>query len=204
MKRGELFLGAAVITAVIAAAVVAVKLGLGKIQHIFDGLDPQARIILGVSAAVLLSCSALIAAAIRAAGRRDAKIWRHYESARIYQALLDTLAIHADDVTGAPLPLARTLFLIGSAPVLKEYRTLVQMLSAKNSGEERVRKQVNRLMLAMRRDLGETTFGLQGLENEDWAGWLHVAATAARAEEEEARPPTPAPNFAAAAPAHRL
>lgn len=199
MKRGDWFVGAVLITAVIAAMVGAVVFGLSKIQHIFDGLDPQAGMILGVSAAVLFLCSALIAAAIRAAGRRDARIWRHNERARIYQALLDTLVIRVDDVTGAALPLARTLFLIGSAPVLKEYRTLVQMLSAGNDGDERLRKQVNRLMLAMRRDAGESTFGL---ENEDWSGWLQNPAPYKASQGTNGAASTQPPDFAP--PAQRL
>jgi hypothetical protein len=199
MKRSDLFIGAVLISAVIAATVVAVKFGLGKIQHIFDGLDPQAGIILGVSAAVLFLCSTLIAAAIRAAGRRDARIWRHNERARIYQALLDTLAIRADELTGAALPLTRTLFLIGSAPVLKEYRTLVQMLSAGDDGDERLRKQVNRLMLAMRRDAGESTFGL---ENEDWSGWPQTPAPNKASQGTNGAASTQPPDFAP--PAQRL
>jgi hypothetical protein len=201
MKRGEWFAGAVLITGLLAATVLAVKLGLGKIQHIFDGLEPQAGIILGVSAAVLLLCSALIAAAIRAAGRRDARIWRYNERARIHQALLDTLAMRRDDITGPALPLIRTLFLIGSAPVLKEYRTLAQMLSAGNDGEERLRKQLNRLILAMRRDAGESTFGL---ENEDWLDWLQNPAPYKASRRTNDAPATEAPDFDFAVPAHRL
>src|SRR5688572_3676361 len=156
MKKSELFVGFVLITAIIAAAVAAVKLGLGKIQHIFDSLDPQVGIILGVSAAVLFLCSGLIGAAIRAAGHHEARVWRRNERARIYRALLDTLAIRTDDAMGAALPLTRSLFLIGGAPVLKEYRTLIHMLSAGNDGDERLIKQVNRLLLAMRRDVGES------------------------------------------------
>lgn len=199
MKRSELFIGAVLISAVIAATVVAVKFGLGKIRHIFDGLDPQPGIILGVSAGVLFLCSALIAAAIRAAGRRENAHWRQSERARIYQALLDTLAIRADDVTGAALPLTRTLFLIGNAPVLKEYRTLVQMLSAGNTGDERLRKQVNRLMLAMRRDAGESTFGF---ENEDWSGWPQTPAPYKASQGTNGAASTQPPDFAP--PAQRL
>jgi|ERR1700674_529549 len=201
MKRGDLFVGAVLISAVIGATVAAVKLGLGKIQHIFDGLDPQPGIILGVSAAVLFLCSALIAAAIRAAGRRDARISRHNERARIYQALLNTLAIRTDDLTGAALPLTRALFLIGSAPVLKEYRTLAQMLAGRNAAEERVRNQINRLMFAMRGDVGESTFGF---ENEDWSGWPQGPATYKTSQRTNDAAATEPPDFDFAEPAHHL
>jgi hypothetical protein len=45
------------------------------------------------------------------------------------------------------------------------------MLSGGSSSEDEVRMQINRLMLAMRRDIGESTFGLEG---QDWTGWLHL------------------------------
>jgi hypothetical protein len=196
MKRGELFVGAVLMMALVAATIVAMKFGFGKIQHIFAGLDPQAGIILGVSAAVLFMCSALIAAAIRVAGRREARTWRHKERARLYRAFLDTLAIRADDLEGAASPLTSALFLLGSTRVLEEYRTLVHMLSGRDADDERLRKQVNRLMLAMRRDAGESTFGL---ENEDWLAWLKNGAPEKASQlTNDAAKPHP-PDFAEAA-----
>jgi hypothetical protein len=169
MKKIGWVAGVGLVAAVVAAAVIAVKIGFGKIRILFDGIDSQTGIILGVMAVVLLLCSLAVATAIRSAGRRTGESTRQNERARTYQALLASIANGDERGGDTAAPLAATLFLLGSAQVVQGYRTLAQMVSAGNASEAEVRKQINRLMLAMRRDIGESTFGL---EQEDWLDWL--------------------------------
>jgi hypothetical protein len=201
MRKSELMAGIVLLSAVLAVLVVAIKLGVDEIQHIFDSLDSQIGTILGVGAVVLLLCSAMIATAVRGTGRRENELWRQSERARIYQAMLEALANRAGDLTGTGSPFSTTLFLIGSAPVVKEYRTFIHMVSGRNAAEERVRKQVNRLMLAMRRDVGESTFGL---EHEDWSGWLQSLVATKSSQESNGAAPIRPSDFDFAEPAHRL
>ena len=195
MRRSELVVAVVVITTVVSSAAVAVTFGVRRIQPILGGLDAQTGMALGVIAVALS-----LIAAIRAAGRRQSNLWWQSERARVYQALLDAMADRAGDATPAQAAFARTVFLVGSVSVVKEYRTLFQTLAAGNASEESVKKHVNRLILAMRRDVGQP---MQRLENEDWADWLLGKTTELPAQGQKASAETPPPRFAAA-PAHRL
>ena len=64
------------------------------------------------------------------------------------------------------------MLLKSSTSVLKEYRLLSSMLSDVNADNEQRKRQVNRLLLVMRRDCGLSTYGL---ENENWSAWLRNA-----------------------------
>ena len=201
MKKSGVVFSIALVVVLIGAVMMAFKLGLGKIQGIFAGLDSQTGIVLGVSAAVVLLCSMSLAAAIRSAGRRESEHRRQSERARVYEALLETLADRTANSRGEASSPARTLFLIGSVAVVKEYRALLTVLSAKDTDEAHVRTHVNRLLLAMRRDIGESTFGL---EQEDWSDWL-IAATNRISRKQEPHPsPTGTSALPVGAPTLRL
>jgi hypothetical protein len=81
----------------------------------------------------------------------------------------------------SPVPTAeKALLLKASAPLLKEYRVLLSMLLSVNAEVEQINYQVNRLVLAMRRDSGLSTYGL---ENEDWSRWLRDPASIPRLQD---------------------
>ena len=178
MKKTQTVATIIVITGIVALIIVAViggiRFSVGSIRRIFDSLDPQVGIILGVACVVALLCAWIIAAAIRSAKQREIQSRIGWERASLYQAVLEHLAARftgSDD--GLPTP-EKALLLKASAPVLKEYRVLLSMLSDVNAGVEQINQQVNRLVLAMRRDSGLSTYGM---ENEDWSAWLRDPAS---------------------------
>ena len=165
---------AGLVALIVAALVGGIGFSVEHLRSVFDPLDPQVVIVLGAASLVALLCAWLIAAAIRSVGRRADESNRLCERTRIYQAFLESVANAEGRFGEAAAPLAATLFLIGGAPVVKEYRAFAQMLSGGSASKDEVRMQINRLMLAMRRDVGESTFGL---EQEDWSGWLQNSAS---------------------------
>ena len=65
------------------------------------------------------------------------------------------------------------LLLRGSVKVLEAYLELQRLQADPATGAPAIRAQINRLLLAMRRDCGMETFGL---ENKDWSGCLRGSA----------------------------
>jgi hypothetical protein len=74
------------------------------------------------------------------------------------------------------------------------------MLAARTSSEK-IRGQFHRLTLAMRRDLGESTFGLQ---SEDLCPWVRGGVNPTTPEEEAARSENRQVVSVATEPAHQL
>ena len=184
MKKTQTVATIIVITGIVALVIVAViggiRFGVGSIRRIFDSLDPQAGIILGVACLVALLCAWIIAAAIRSAKQREIQSRIGWERASLYEAAMEHLAARfARSSNGLPTP-EKALLFKASAPVLKEYRVLQSMLSDVNVDVEQINQQVNRLLLAMRRDSGLSTYGL---ENEDWYRWLRDPASIPRAQD---------------------
>jgi hypothetical protein len=173
MKKTQIFVAIILVTPMIAIVVAAivggVGFGLAHVQRVFDALDPQTAIILGVASVVALLGARVVSGAARSAKEFEIESGLQRDRTRLYLELLQTLSIYSNAITCKPSPLATSLFLIGPPRVIQEYRTLVQMIFAGNASEAAVRMQINRLVLAMRRDIGESTFGL---DQEDWSGWL--------------------------------
>jgi hypothetical protein len=177
MKKNEVVIGLGFLTvflvALIAAGVAIARFGLSRINQAFDSLDPQTGIVLGVSAIVALLCSALIGRAIGSAKRREIDSHVHSELAALYQALMESLVVHAcegstggRDGTDDLFAVEKALFLRGSVAVNNEYRELSRLLSDAAADEKVLRSQITKFLLAMRRDCGQSTYGL---ENEDWS-----------------------------------
>jgi hypothetical protein len=175
MKKTQTVATLIVITGIVALIIVAVVSGIrfsvGSIRRIFDSLDPQAGIILGVACTVALLSAWIIAAGIRSAKQREIESRTAIQRASLYEAVLESLAARLSGSLDQPA-LKEALFLKASAPVLKEYRLLLSMLSDVNAEVEKINQQVNRQLLAMRRDAGLSTYGL---ENENWSAWLRNA-----------------------------
>ena len=137
------------------------------------GLDPQTGIVLGVSAIVALLCSALIGRAIRSAKQREIDSHLHSERAALCQALMESLGVLVSEGsnggrngTGDLFAVEKALFLRGSVAVNNEYRALLRLLSDPGADEKVLRSQITRFLLALRRDCGQSTYGL---ESEDWS-----------------------------------
>jgi hypothetical protein len=184
MKKTQTVATIIVITGIVALIIVAViggiRFSVGSIRRIFDSLDPQTGIILGVACLVALLCAWIIAAAIRSAKQRGIQSRIGSERASLYEAVMEHLAARfAGSSNGLPTP-EKALLFKASAPVLKEYRVLLSMLSDVNAEVGQISKQVNRLVLAMRRDAGLSTYGLA---NEDWSRWLRDPTSIPRVQD---------------------
>jgi hypothetical protein len=87
MKKTQAVAAMIVIMGIIALIIVAVigglRFGTGSIRRLFDSLDPQAGIILGVACVVALLCAWIIAAAIRSAKRREIQSRLGWERANL-------------------------------------------------------------------------------------------------------------------------
>jgi hypothetical protein len=178
MKKTQTVATIIVITGMVALIIVAVISGIrfsvGSIRRIFDSLNPQASIILSVACVVALLCAWMIAAAIRSAKQREIQSRIATERVNLYKEVLESLPGRFSGSPERSPELERAQFLKASAPVLKEYRLLLGMLSDVNAEVEQINHQVNRLLLAMRRDCGLSTYGL---EKEDWSRWLRNPAS---------------------------
>jgi hypothetical protein len=153
---------------IIVAVIGGIRFGMGSIRRIFDSLDQQVGIILGVACIVAFLCACIIAAAIRSAKQREIQSRTATERASLYEAVLESLVGRLSGSLEQPA-LKEALLLKASTSVLKEYRLLLSMLSDVNSDYEQRKRQVNRLLLVMRRDCGLSSYGL---DNEDWCCWL--------------------------------
>jgi hypothetical protein len=157
-----------IVALIIVAVIGGIRFSVGSIRRLFDSLDPQVGIILGVACVVALLCAWIIASAIRSAERREIESRSATQRASLYEAVLESLASRLSGSLEQPA-LNEALLLKASTSVLKEYRLLSSLLSDVNADNEQRKRQVNRLLLIMRRDCGLSTYGL---ENEDWSSWL--------------------------------
>lgn len=185
MKKTRIAMAVIVITAIIAFILIALVSGIGfileRLRWVLGALDPQVGIVLGVSSIVALLCAWLIAGAIRSAIRRNLDGRKHSQLAAGYQVLIKSLAeqlavrpkARSTGMTGfvGLLTPEHTMFLHGDVAVNKEYRALMHLWCDPEADEEVVRSQITRLLLAMRRDCGSPTHGLEG---EDWTFLLRT------------------------------
>jgi hypothetical protein len=199
MRKSELVVAGAFVTVTVGVVVAAAWLALGRANQLFDILDRPTAIVLGVSALVICLCTLSISAAIRSVSSRSHEARRRSERLAVYDALLATVETPIDKTTIVP-PAARAMLLIGSTPVVNEYRRLVQLRLLGSVDQACVRQQINRLLLAMRRDIGESTVGL---DSEDWSAWVSGTLTQSAIESSHASSDA-SPNFSQIAPAHYL
>ncbi len=212
MKRNEMVIGLAILTvflaALIAAGVAVARFGLSGVNQAFESLDPKTGVVLGASAIVALLCSALIGRTIRSAKQREVDRHVHSERAVLYHALMESLLVSegasferndAGDLVGVE----KALFLRGSVAVNKEYRALSRLFSDPGADEKVLRSQITRFLLALRRDCGQSTYGL---ENQDWSDLVRFPLPSGHVSPDRttASHPTSYPGVDAAPPTHRL
>ena len=77
--------------------------------------------------------------------------------------------------TGDLFAVEKALFLRGSMAVNNEYRALLRLWSNPAADEKVLRSQLTRFLLALRRDCGQPTYGL---ETEDWSDLVGVPVAA--------------------------
>jgi hypothetical protein len=96
----------------------------------------------------------------------------------------------------------RALFLRGSVAVNNELpRALLRLWWNAEADEKVLRGQVTRFVLALRRDCGQSTFGL---ESEDWSDLLDIPSSSVASEQNAGTPPRHFKGIHAAPPTHRL
>ena len=212
MKKNEIVIGFAFLivflAALIGAGVAVARFGLSRTNQAFHSLDPQTGIVLGVSAIVALLCSALIGRAICSAKQREIDSHVHKERVALCLPLMESLVFPAleesigsrngtDDLLAAEM----AFFLRGSVAANNEYRALLRLLSEPEADEKVLRSKITRFLLAMRRDCGQSTYGL---ENEDWSDLVRLEP---RQVVSKAKADSPSPHFIgadSAPPTHRL
>ena len=172
---GGLVVSAALLWAVIAGA----RFCFGMILHALTALelDPQTGLLLGCAAILVLWGALVIRVAIRSRTHQELEIRRAEALVPIYTQIMKAVA----EQLPPPEHAQRVLFLQGGATVLKEFRALLALRSHADTVMERVNRQTSRLLLAMRRDLGATTLGL---EQEDWSSWLRCSPDRAGEKDE--------------------
>jgi hypothetical protein len=212
MRKNEIPIGLALIAvflvALTAAGVAIARFGLSSIHQAFDGLDPQTGVVLGVSAIVALLCSAVIGRAIRSAKQREIDSHVRSERAALLQALMDSLGVLVSEgSTGGRngtvdlFAVEKALFLRGSVAVNNEYRALLQLLCDRRADEKALRSQITRFLLALRRDCGQST---HGLESEDWSDLVRLPWRQAASERNADFPPPHFTGVDAVPPTHSL
>jgi hypothetical protein len=181
MKKTQTVAAIILITGIVALIIIAliggIRFSVGSIRLIFGALDPQIGVILGVACLVALLCAWIIAAAVRSAKQREIQSRIATERVSLYKEVLESLQVRMSGAPDRPPDLGKALLLKASTPVLKEYRLLLSMLSDVNAEVGQINQQLNRLVLAMRRDSGLSTYGL---ENEDCSRWLRDPASIPR------------------------
>jgi len=191
MKKTNI--GVAIIVFILMVGLVAALIGglgfsLSQARRLFGGLEPLTAIVLGAACLTALLAAWLVASAIRGSREREVAASAAAERGRIYAGLLEALAPNSRPTPPTWPAIREALFLRGSNGVLHEYQATLQLLSATATPEEQARQQLTRLMLAMRRDVGGSTFGL---ENQDWSDWLaHRPATASANDAARPSPPS--------------
>jgi hypothetical protein len=212
MRKNETLIGLALLAVflatLIAVGAAVVQFGLSRINQAFDSLGPETGIVLGVSAIVALLCSALIGRAIRSAKQREIDSQVHSERAAIYQALMESLGAQVSEESTSSrngtvdiLAVEKALFLRGSVAVNNEYRALSRLMSNPEVVETILRMQITRFLLALRRDCGQSTHGLEG---EDWSDLVRFPSLQVESEQNAGTPPLQFTGVDAAPPTHRL
>jgi hypothetical protein len=191
-----------------AAGLVVARFGLSRINQAFDGLDSQTSVALAVSAIVAFICSAWIGRAIGSAKQREIDSRVHSERAAIYQALMESLGmLVSEESTGSRngtvdlFVVEKALFLRGSVAGNNEYRALLRLMSNPAADEKVLRSQLTRFLLALRRDCGQPTYGL---ETEDWSDLVGVPSRQVASERNGDSVPPHFTGVDAAPPTHRL
>jgi hypothetical protein len=151
---------------IIVVSTVMIRLALGGLRHTWNALDDQAGIILALASVVVLLSTSLIASAIRSTKAQRVKIRTAAKRQELYENVLETLSPFLQRRSGEPLLTHTSLLLRASTPVLKEYRSLLTLLSNTHVEPQEVYRQGTRLLLAMRRDCGLSNYGL---ETEEWS-----------------------------------
>lgn len=95
----------------------------------------------------------------------------------------------------------KALFLRSSVPVNSEYRALLRLWCNAEADEKALRSQVTRFLLALRRDCGQSTYGLK---NEDWSDLVVSRRVKLLLNEMQIPPTQHFPGADAAPPTHRL
>jgi hypothetical protein len=212
MKKHEMVIGLAFLTvllaALVAAAVAVARFGLNRIEHAFDSLDPETGIVLGVSATVAILCSALIGRAIRSMKQCEIDSRAVAERVALYQALMEPLEMLISEEpaggrngTGDLFAVEKALFLRGSVAVNNEYRALLQLLSNPGADEKVLRSQITKFLLALRRDCGQPTNGMEG---EDWSDLVRFPSRLVASEQNASSRPAHFTGADSAPPTHRL
>jgi hypothetical protein len=212
MRKNEIVIGLALLAvflaALIAAGVAVAQFGLSRINQAFDSLDPETGIVLGVSAIVVLLCSALIGRAIGSAKQREIDSRLRSERVALYHALMESLGVLVSEgSTGGGngtvdlFAVEKALFLQGSVAVNNEYRVLLRLWSDPGADEKVLRGQITRFLLALRRDCGQSTYGL---ESEDWSDLVRFPSRQVAPERNADSPSPHFPGADAAPPTHRL
>jgi hypothetical protein len=212
MKKNEMVIGLALLAvflaALIAAGVAVAQFGFSRINQAFDSLEPQTGIVLGVSALVALLCSALIGRAIGSAKQREIDSHLRSERVALYHALMESLVVPVSekstggrDGTGDLIAVERALFLRGSVLVNSKYRALSRLMSDLGSDEKLIRSEITKFLIALRRDCGQSTYGL---ESEDWSDLVCFPSRQVAPERNADSPPPHFPGAHAAPPTHRL
>ena len=134
----------------------------------------------------------------------------HSERAVLYQALMESLVVRVSEGstggrngTGGLLGVEKALFLRGSVAANNEYRGLLRLLSDPGADEKVLRSHITRFLLALRRDCGQSAYGL---ENKDWSDLVQFPFSSEHVSPDRttASHPTSYHGVDAAPPTHRL
>ena len=161
-----------------------------------------------MSAIVALLCSALIGRAIRSAKQREIDSHLRSERVALYHALIESLGVLVSDESNGGrngtvdlFAVEKALFLRGSVAVNNEYRALLRLLSEPEADEKVLKSEIARFLLALRRDCGQST---NGLESEDWSDLVRFPSRQVAPERNADSPPPHFTGVDAAPPTHRL
>jgi hypothetical protein len=213
MKKHDMVIGLAfltvLLTVLLAVAVAVTQFGLSRVKHACDSLDPQTGIVLGVSGTVAILCSALIGHAIRSMKQREIDSRILGERVALYQALMESfeMLLSEEEPAGGRngtddlIAVEKGLFLRGNVTVNNEYRALLRLLSNPGADEKVLRSQITKLLLALRRDCGQPT---KGMEGKDWSDLLRFASRLAASERSADSRPAHFTGADSAPPTHRL
>ena len=130
------------------------------------------------------------------------------ERAALYQALMESLGVLVSEgCTGGRngtvdlFAVEKALFLRGSVAVNNEYRELSRLLSDPRADGKVLQSQITEFLLAMRRDCGQSTYGL---ENKDWSDLVRFLPRRVAPERDAVSPPGHFTGADAVPPTHRL
>ncbi len=159
--------------------------GIGQLRQIFVALAPQTALVLGVGSVVLLLSAWLIASALRRSHEQRVESQRRIEQSKAYAGVLQSLLerLQVDPPPDRFNSVEAALLLWGSLAVLKEYQNVVEVISGRRGVTDETHSRFNRLLMAMRRDLGADPLGMTGI---NWLGHEGKRETA---------PPPSEPNF---------